>query len=271
MRAMKTNATRRDAERESFRLFLQSELAGRCARNAQYSLRSFALDLGLDHGSLGQMLRGKRRLTESTIRRLGRKLALSDERVAQLVATERLAEADHEAFRREAEELAAATANLISGWHHYAILELVKLEDFQPSSPWIARVLGIEVDEVNLALQRLLRLGLLEMSARERWTDLSGDTTASFEGFTRAALERLAAETSRLLASSLCDVPVTLHEHSTTTLAVRRARIPEAIERIARLRAELVELLREDERLDDVYQLEIHLFPVTKLRKGAVP
>jgi len=35
----------------SFRLYLQSELARRCARNSQYSLRAFALHLDLDHST----------------------------------------------------------------------------------------------------------------------------------------------------------------------------------------------------------------------------
>jgi hypothetical protein len=48
-------------------------------------------------------------------------------------------------------------------WYHFAILELTRLQDFQPDSRWIARVLGLNPDEVNIALARLMRLGLLEM------------------------------------------------------------------------------------------------------------
>ena len=42
---------------------------------------------------------------------------------------------------------------------HQAILELTQVKGFQIDSRWIARRPGISVDEVNVALQRLLRLG----------------------------------------------------------------------------------------------------------------
>lgn len=264
---MKTTATIRGTHAESFRLFLQTELARRCAENPQYSLRAFALDLGTDHSSLGQMLRGARRLTEATIRRLARAFALPEERVEAFVAAERLEAAALRSARRDATELAAATVQTIAEWYHFAILELTRLESFRADSRWIARVLGIEVDEVNLALQRLLRLGLLEMSERERWSDLSGDTLSGFEGFTSATLERYVERTRELLAASLQAPPGAASEHSVTTLAVSRARLPEAIERVARLRAELLRLFADDAALDDVYRLEIHLYPLTHLHQ----
>ncbi|HLN29547.1 MAG TPA: hypothetical protein VK395_17495 [Gemmataceae bacterium] len=47
----------------TFRLYLQAELGRRCAGNAQYSLRAFAKFLAIDHATLSQLLRGKRRCT----------------------------------------------------------------------------------------------------------------------------------------------------------------------------------------------------------------
>ena len=48
--------------------------------------------------------------------------------------------------------------------YHFAILELTRLSEFRADSRWIARVLDISVDEVNVALQRLIRLDLLDMA-----------------------------------------------------------------------------------------------------------
>jgi hypothetical protein len=76
-------------------------------------------------------------------------------------------------------QLARDAAEVLADVHHAAILELVALEHFRPDSRWIARVLGLSPDRVNIALQRLLRLGLLEMSGRDRWVDCSGATTVA--------------------------------------------------------------------------------------------
>ena len=168
---MKTNLIATGLEptaASSFRLFLQSELGRRCTKNSQYSLRAFAKYLGVDHASLSQLLRGKRALTARMILKLGTRLGLDRPAVDGYVAREAIWGSNSEDAPSliEMRRLADDTSAVISEWHHYAILELTRLQHFKPDSRWIARVLGIEADLVNLALSRLLRLGLLEMVAR---------------------------------------------------------------------------------------------------------
>ena len=111
-------------------------------------------------------------------------------------------------------QLAQDTANLISDWHHYAILELVHVRDFKPDSRWLARVLGISVDEVNVALQRLLRLGLLEMVSQDRWIDHLGDSTTSIQGFARNAAERFLEQVRGLTLRAVRSAPAGRYEYS---------------------------------------------------------
>src|SRR5262249_22953072 len=157
----------------SFRLLLQSELARRCATNPQYSLRAFAMHLEIDHSTLSQILRAKRALTEKTIEALGNHLGLDRAAIERYAANER-AFAASPGGEGEIVQLTSDALNLVSDWYHWAILELVRLDDFRPDSRWIARVLGITTDEVNVALSRLLHLRLLEMVDRDRWVDRSG-------------------------------------------------------------------------------------------------
>jgi uncharacterized protein (TIGR02147 family) len=149
---------------------------------------------------------------------------------------------------------------------NYAILELTRLHNFRPNSRWIARVLGITADEVNLAVSRLARLGLLEMADRDRWIDKSGNTTASLAEFNQAAVQRLAEQVRLRMIAAVGAVPAGALEHSATTMALSTARLPIVLERIARIRRELIALLQDDPTADDVYQLEINFFPVTNLR-----
>jgi transcriptional regulator with XRE-family HTH domain len=130
----------------SFREILQEELIRRRARNPRYSLRAFARALALDHSSLSQLLRGRRRVTTRAIRRLGALLRLPA----------------YDIERHCADENAAA------------LLKVVGTDLFRADSRRLASVLGITIDEVNMSLQRLLRLGALRMTAADRWEVLDG-------------------------------------------------------------------------------------------------
>jgi uncharacterized protein (TIGR02147 family) len=251
-----------------FRLFLQAELGRRCARNPQYSLRAFAKFLAIDHATMSQLLRGKRPLTPRTILRLGTRLGLDRTVIDRYVANEcnwRRDAAD-DAAQNEMQQLADDAAHVIADWYHYAILELTRLQDFKTDSRWIARVLGITPDEVNLALTRLVRLGMLEMADRRRWIDKSGDTTTSLADFNRSAVQQLSRQVRQLMLEAMEKLPAGRCEYSSMTLAVSTQRLPNVLERIARFRRELAALLGENGVRDDVYQLEINFFPVTRLQ-----
>jgi len=321
---MKTIVTRPEpqpSEETSFRLYLRAELARRCARNAKYSLRSFARQLGVDHSTLSQILRGRRALTPAVIGKLGSRLGLDERRlqayragareiVVYLTGAPRGAGDEAGALRGgrrvpgrrgallggsnasrggagasgggsraarsvsisgEARRLTQDAASVMADWYHFAILELIRLKCFRPDSRWIARVLDIGVDDVNMALQRLLRLGLLEMTARGKWVDRSGPATASLADFTHAAVQRLFEQVRRLEHDAVGRLPSGRAEWSATTLAVNTARLPEAAARLARFRSEMVALLEQDAERNDVYRLDLGLFPVTRIGGDGTP
>ena len=103
----------------------------------------------------------------------------------------------------EVQQLARDAASLLSDWSHLGILELIHLEEFNPDTRWIARVLGLTPDEVNVAVTRLVRLGLLKMAARDRWIDKSGKAAAGLAEFAQAAVQRLSEQVRTLLLTSL--------------------------------------------------------------------
>jgi uncharacterized protein (TIGR02147 family) len=254
-------------ETGGFRSILQAELARRCARNSHYSLRAFAKYLEVDHSTLSQYLRGKRRLTERAIRKFGVRLGLDSEAIECSIRAEQyVARPEGDSALAALQETTQDAASLIADWQHYAILELVHLRDFRPDSRWIARVLGVSVDEVNIALHRLLRFGLLEMTDAGQWLDRSGDTATSLVGFAHAAVSRMMEQVRSVTASVVKDLPDDSYAYSATTLAMNTAALPAARAIVARMRDDLLKLLSQTTRGDDVYHLEIALVPVTRLQ-----
>jgi len=125
----------------TFRIVLHTEFQRRRAANPRYSLRSFARDLSVNHSTLSQMLRGTRRLTGRNVRALGRRLRLDAPDIAEFCALE----------------------------NESAVLSALDRPNFQADSRWVASVVGIPLDEVNVTLQRLLRKRIVTMAARARW------------------------------------------------------------------------------------------------------
>ena len=130
--------------RVTFRAVLTAELERRRAANSRYSLRSFARDLSVHHSTLSQILRGKRRVTGRSVRAFGRRLRLAAPAIAELCALE----------------------------NESAVLSTLDRPNFQADSRWVASMAGIPLDEVNVALQRLLRKRIVTMTARARWERL---------------------------------------------------------------------------------------------------
>jgi transcriptional regulator with XRE-family HTH domain len=131
--------------RVTFRVLLQSELDRRRAANRRYSLRAFARSLAIDHSALSQILRGKRRLTARTVRALGGRLALDARRVAE-----------HCAEQNES-----------------AVLDAIGHPGFRADSRWVSTMSGVPLDDVNIALQSLLRKRAIVMQTRQRWVSKS--------------------------------------------------------------------------------------------------
>ena len=125
-----------------FRTLLQTLFMQRRSINRRYSLRSLARTLRIDHATLSQLLRGERRVTARTIRILGPRLGLTADQIQRCRALE----------------------------HEAAILAALGDERFRPDSRWLAVTLNIPLDDVNIALQSLLRKRRLVMSSRYSWS-----------------------------------------------------------------------------------------------------
>jgi uncharacterized protein (TIGR02147 family) len=186
----------------SFRIYLQTELARRCSTNRQYSLRSFALQLDVDHSTLSQVLRGKRRLTPQMVAKFGRMLNLPVEDIKAFVDHEEMVKSGGTVAAVMVQQLTIDAVRLLSETHHQSILELLQLESFRPDVRWIARVLNSEPDEVNIALSRLLRLGLLEMSTPERWIDKSEGLVKDRNDFAAQVIRKLSERVRKISAAA---------------------------------------------------------------------
>lgn len=175
----------------TFRERLMRELEMRRAVNKRYSLRAFAALLEVDHATLSQIMRGKRSVPVERIAPWGRKLRLPAEEAAVYAAVARLADENARAREEELRHWAAEMLALLTQPVHREILRLSRDEDFRADSRWVAEKAGVGVDDVNLALSRLVRFGLLDVKGRA-WIDKTGLGAITPRSFRKYVAERIA-------------------------------------------------------------------------------
>lgn len=124
-----------------FRDLLLAEFNRRRAANRRYSLRAFARALSLHHATLSRILRRQTAMAGRSIAAVGPRIGLTAEEIREFAERE----------------------------NELAVLDALGLGTFRPDSRWLASVLGLRLDDVNIALQSLLRTGRLRMLTSVRW------------------------------------------------------------------------------------------------------
>ncbi len=160
-----------------YRNTLRNKLTSALERNKRYSLRAFARDLDIDVGQLSRVLNGKENLSVESAQLVAGKLFATKKQQQAFVYMVELATAKKtETKTRILEALKGLdTRNstvvllldqfkLISEWYHIAILDLSSIVGQAITPRAVSRTLGISQTEAKLALERLMRLGLLTES-----------------------------------------------------------------------------------------------------------
>jgi transcriptional regulator with XRE-family HTH domain len=181
---------------------LRNEFELRRKRNPRYSIRAFAAFLRTDHSTLSQIMRGARRVPVNRIGAWAKKLGIGEEEVTLYAAAESgpdpLAYARHE----QLSHWIAEAASIIREPIHLQILELSRAKNFRADCRWIAGQLDVNVDEVNIAFSRLLRLRLIAAIERDTWADLTGIPQLTEREFLGMALARVRESVFELSAKS---------------------------------------------------------------------
>jgi len=250
-----------------FRIFLQEELARRCKKNPKYSLRAFARYLQVEPSFLSKILNGNRNITEKTISKFGEALGLHPLDIEKfkisLLPKRSKARWVTKIDDLQYQQLTQDKFQLIADWYHYAILELMLVKNFKPTISWVAKSLGISVAETKAAVDRLVRLGFLEIKRDGSWKNRSGLNTTISNKFSTAAFRILQRQVLEMGVEAMETIPYEERDQSSMTVAVDAKLLLEAKQMIKSFRRRLAKYLKEKGTPDEVYQLGISLYPVS--------
>ena len=262
--------------------FLRTLYLERKSNRPHYSVPAFARDLGLSKSFLWRLLKGERPLTVKQAIQISAVLDLSpettDDLIAKVVSESGKNAKISKAFRKTVQAKSNASANaaaqithfelerfkVISQWYHLAILNLVKLQDFEPNTNYIAKRLGISKLEASDAVARLVSLGLLEKKAGKfKRTKVqlfveNQNPEAAMRNYFTQTLER-AKESLKDPSQSAFDERFI----SGVTMAVSAQDVARLKKRLQEIQMEFMKPITSD-HLSQVYQLNLQFFPLTK-------
>ncbi len=241
---------------------IKENLEEKIRKNPQYSLRSYAKQLGVSPATLSRILNGKRQLSAESLGKMGFAMGFKPEEVWQY---QRQALGHKEnATQSEFKELSQDMFVIVSEWYHLTLLEVMKLKDFKPDSRWIAQRLHINVYQVKIAIERLQRVGILEIQKDGKWIDkMEGFTTHYQKDKTNDARKRYQRQLLEKSLESLQQDDYSIRDHSSTTMAIDVGDIMKAKEEIHNFHKKLSGLLEKSKKTNEVYQLQVSLFPLT--------
>lgn len=252
---------------------LDEELAKRCEKNPNYSLRAFARACNLSPGELSQILAEKRIPSYKVAQKILSGLDLSPQEESQFLGS--LAEKHQSrglkklsrAFKGMKAEPIPKPINIdlfrvIGDWYHYAVLMLTYVDGFKYSPKWIASQLSITELEAKLAVERLIKVGLLE-EKRGRLVGTNDHITTADKHLTSPALKRHTKQSLEKALYSLENDPIEDRSHSYMTMAIDPLKINEAKKLIEDFTNKMSAYL-ESGRRTRVYEFGVYLYPLQK-------
>lgn len=242
------------------------------AKNAAYSLRALARRIDVSPSTLTRILNGERAVSRPLAERICTKLCLDPQQRADVMSAFPSSRRYRKSGAVQARpdetdssflQLSTDQFHIIGVWYHFAILSLLRTKDFQNDPAWIAERLGISVAESKEAMERLLRLKVIEQKPDGSYVRTSRRVRTT-DDILNVSLQKAHHQNLELAQEALIEVPVELRDFSAITMPASPHLLPKAKELIRKFQDDLSELL-ESESGTEVYKFCTQLFPLTKV------
>ena len=262
-----------------YREFLRDFYLEQKRKNSSYSFRYLAQKTNVDPAHIARVFQLKRHLSDKSLSPFIQLCKFTEE---EKIFFDRLVAFNLARTERQAKQAFEALISLSSvksltlrpdqyafytQWYYTAVRALIALRPFTVHDAGaMAKMLSPHISprQARDAVNLLLKLGLVckEADGTLRCRDTHVTTGPTWRSF---AAKTFQAETIRLAAESLDRHSKELRDISTVTVGIKRGRMEEMRQKIADFRKSIMRLAEEDREPDDIYQLNIQLFPLSDI------
>ena len=260
---------------QDYRSILKTVMAAKGDGREGLSLRSLAAKLDVSTSFLSEVISAKKSLSVDLACKIAIRLnftALESQYFCLLVQLEqekdpvfreKLLERLNELNpRRKSHDLSADLFRSISEWHHGAILEMTYLQA-PLTAESVATRLGIPKIEAELALERLLRLELLEADAKGRLRK-SHNHIQTESKIPVSAFKKFHGQILSKASGALQTFTPSERMSATDVVAIDSKYLSHVSRLSEEFSAAVLKLAERSKFKDNVYALSVHFFPLLK-------
>lgn len=256
-------------EQLAIQIKLRNQLFDYQKKNPAFSLRSFAKKLQVSPSSLSEILNGKRNISKKLAIRILSRLGSDPKdqnKIIQLFEYSKISSQTDQPKTKKYLELSSDQFQTLSQWQHFAILALTETKGFIADPSWISGRLGLSLGEVEQALDRLHRLGLIEWNRTKKLLKVTNGPLTTSDDISDLAVRQSHFEDLKMAAQKLDDIEVDDRDFTSITVAIDKSKMKEAKTMIREFQDKLSAFL-ETGKQTEVYKICFHLFPLTQITK----
>lgn len=247
----------------------------------QFSFRFFSKEAGLSSPNfLKLVMDGQRNLTQSSIIKFSKAFKHTQQEIdffenLVLFNQAQTSEEKNKFYLkltksrryREIKKLEKEQVQFYSHWVHSALREMVALSNFKEDVTWLSERLEVSEKEVKDSLDLLLKLNLIQRNKEGKLIQSDGLISAGPE-IQKMSLINFHQEMLNKTKASLERVPSDQRDISAVTLGVSQDMLPALKECVAQFHQDMLAIISNSKcSLDQVYQLNIQLFPLSHKEK----
>lgn len=157
--------------------------------------------------------------------------------------------------------------DFLANWYNVAIYVMMDLEDFKSDIDWISNRLKKRISKEHIlsSLNTLTKLGLIKKDELGNFVQSNGALSTPDEIRT-LAVRHYHRDMLQLAMTSLDEDDLKTREFNGATVPVAKENLSAMKEKIRQFRKEMNELATNLDSKDEIYQLNIQFFPLTKSR-----
>jgi len=265
-----------------YRAFLQSYQESRKADKDWYSVRYMAGRIEMDPGQFVKVLQGKLHLPLVRIPAISKLCRFDGREEAYFETLVRLGRAKTRGEVQELTErlvtlrgvevkgLEADQAEYFHNWHHAVVRSLAGILPFRGGFDAIGEMITPRVsgEKIRESVELLSRLGLLREDDKGFWR-LAEPHVHPSDKMPAEVVRRFQGQNMRLAERSLEEIPVDERDISSLTVTLHWNDLPKVREKVSEMRRQIQNIAQECAEPDGVFQLNIQLFPVARVRGKA--
>lgn len=261
-----------------YRQYISDFYVEKKAANPNYSYRLIAGKIEMDHGLIIKVLQGKRHISGKKIDVFADLMGLSarQKEYFRLLVLFGKATTNEDrkhyfeellAFSEISEKQVDSTNyEFYQHWYYTAVREILNFIDFTDDYQALSELVNppISVSEAKKAVKLLCSLGMIKPDDQGiyRLTEKFVTTGVQWQSI---AIRSYQKEACGLAAEAVDKTPKELRDISTVTVSINEEGVKRISDVLSRVRHELIEIAASCEEVDRAYQVNLQLFPVSKI------